>query len=258
MSTVVPILAAAWPELAGTRIEPVTEGMSGALVFRSGRTGYPDHYLKIAEPDAAAALQREIERTRWLGAQGLRVPTILRVETVEERLALLTQAVPGTAAAESELPPDSLAEVLARGMAALHRMPGACPFDESVAVRLARAARDVAFGSIDPAHFEPRNSDVAPETLLARLQLDPPVEDTVVVHGDATLTNLIIGADGSLGFVDCGHSGRGDRYLDLAVLAAEIEEYYSRETATRFIRAYGLDRWDAAKAWYFSDLYELF
>jgi aminoglycoside 3'-phosphotransferase-2 len=86
----------------------------------------------------------------------------------------------------------------------------------------------------------------------------PPSEDIVVVHGDATLTNLIIGANGDLGFVDCGHCGRGDRYIDLAVLAAEIEEHHGPEAAMRFIRAYGLDFWDARKARYFSDLYELF
>jgi aminoglycoside 3'-phosphotransferase-2 len=252
-------LSADWPELAGANIESVTEGMSGALVFRATGDGRAVRYLKIAEPAAVAALQREIERTRWLAAQGVRVPAIVRVEAVEGRLALLTEAVPGTPAAASELPPNSLADILAQGMAALQGIaPSGCPFDESVGIRLARAARDVASGSINAAHFDPRNKGVSPESLLARLQADPPHEDTVVVHGDATLTNLIIGADGNLGFVDCGHCGRGDRYLDLAVLAAEIEEHHGHATAARFIRAYGVSHWDTAKARYFCDLYELF
>jgi aminoglycoside 3'-phosphotransferase-2 len=234
--------------------------MSGALVFRASTGGgEPVRYLKIAEPDAEAALQREIDRTQWLTAQGVCVPVILRVQTIGGRPVLLTQAVPGTPAETSEIPPDLLAEVLGQGIAALHRIAAAtCPFDESVAVRLARAARDVAAGSVDPAHFDPRNRGVAPEDLLARLYAGPPSEDIVVVHGDATLTNLIIGANGDLGFVDCGHCGRGDRYIDLAVLAAEIEEHHGPEAAMRFIRAYGLDFWDARKARYFSDLYELF
>jgi aminoglycoside 3'-phosphotransferase-2 len=259
LPAVAPTFAALWPELTGACLEPVTEGMSGALVFRASAGSQPVRYLKIAEPDAEAALQREVDRTQWLDAQGVCVPAILRVETLGGRLALLTQAIPGTPAATSELSPNDLAEVLGRGMAILHRTAASsCPFDESVAVRLMRAARDVASGSIEPAHFDPRNRGVAPEALLARLQANPPSEDIVVVHGDATLTNLIIGPNGSLGFVDCGHSGRGDRYIDLAVLATEIEEHHGREIAMRFIRAYGLDFWHAAKAQYFSDLYELF
>ncbi|HET7679366.1 MAG TPA: phosphotransferase, partial [Xanthobacteraceae bacterium] len=94
--------------------------------------------------------------------------------------------------------------------------------------------------------------------LLARLAANQPEQDLVVVHGDATLTNLIVDAGGNLGFVDCGSAGRGDRYTDLAVLADEIQEHLGAEAAAHFVRAYGLRSWDSVKARYFSDLYELF
>ncbi len=134
----------------------------------------------------------------------------------------------------------------------------ACPFDESVSVRLARAVEAVASGQVDVGEFEPRNRNTTPEALLERLKEYVPTEDIVVVHGDATLTNLIVDDEGNLGFVDCGNVGRGDRYIDLAVLAAELEEYYGEDAAGHFLRVYGLRHWDAAKARYFSDLYELF
>ena len=79
-----------------------------------------------------------------------------------------------------------------------------------------------------------------------------------VVHGDATLSNMMIDDDGTLGFIDCGHAGRGDRYLDLAVLAADIADKRGAEAAAQFAGACGLPLWDAAKARYYLDLYELF
>jgi aminoglycoside phosphotransferase len=144
-------------------------------------------------------------------------------------------------------------------MAELHKLASAdCPFDESLRVRLSRAAEAVESGDVTPEDFEPRNRGTAPEALLAKLMTGQPAEDIVVVHGDATLTNLIVDSDGRLGFVDCGNAGRGDRYIDLAVLATEIEECFNAEAAAHFVQAYGLARWDSTKARYFTDLYELF
>lgn len=251
--------SANWKELSRAHIERVTDGMSGAALFRVIEHDRPVRYLKIARGEAAATLRRELTRARWLAKQGVAVAPILRVEDRTDQVAILTRAVPGLPAEASALPTARLIEILARGVADLHKLPAAdCPFDESLAVRLSRAAEAVAAGEVDPGAFAPRNRNTAPEVLLTRLTANQPEQDFVIVHGDATLTNLIVDAEGQLGFVDCGTAGRGDRYIDLAVLADEIEEYHGKEAATYFIRAYGLHSWDSAKARYFSDLYELF
>ena len=233
--------------------------MSGAFLFRIIEDDLPVRYLKIAQDEAMAPLRREIVRTRWLAEQGVRVASILRVADRPGQVAMLTQAVPGSRADASTLPTARLLDILAHGLAGLHNLPTAnCPFDESLGVRLSRAAEAVASGEVDPEDFAPRNHGTAPAVLLARLAANPPKQDLVVVHGDATLTNLIVDAEGYLGFVDCGSTGCGDRCIDLAVLADEIEEHHGAEAAAHFVRAYGLRSWDSAKALYFSDLYELF
>ena len=79
-----------------------------------------------------------------------------------------------------------------------------------------------------------------------------------MVHGDATLSNIFVGGDGSIGFIDCGNAGRGDRYVDLAVLMADIGDTLGPQAAARFAQKYGAPGWDEAKARYFADLYELF
>jgi aminoglycoside phosphotransferase len=171
-----------------------------------------------------------------------------------------TLAVPGTPADETDAPAERVLAVLGRGLAALHSLAVAdCPFDESLPVRLARAQEALERDEVDPARFEPRNRHTAPRTLLARIAANPARQDAVVVaHGDASLSNLIVGPDGILGFIDCGHAGRADRYLDLAVAGAEIAGHFGTAALPMLTRAYGLRRWNKRKAAYYEDLYEFF
>jgi aminoglycoside 3'-phosphotransferase-2 len=240
------------------RLEPVASGMSGASVFRVVQPGQLVRYIKIGRGKDAAPVREEASRTSWLSSQGIAVPRILRVSNASDGYAVLMHAMPGTPADVSLLPAPRLIAALAKALAALHaQVPDNCPFDETLAVRLARATQTVAAGGIDAAAFEPRNIATAPEALLARLTAQQPQEDIVVAHGDATLSNLIVDAEGNVGFIDCSCTGRGDRYIDLAVLAADITEHHGAEAAAEFARRYGVD-WDEAKARYYADLYELF
>ena len=118
---------------------------------------------------------------------------------------------------------------LARAFSALHAIPVRdCPFDESVAVRLGRAGVLVERGVIDPGAFASRNRDVSPAALLERLETRKPDEQVAVVHGDATLSNLIVGNDRSVAFIDCGHAGRADPYTDIALVIEGLAEQIGR------------------------------
>lgn len=246
-------------DAAAAVLEPVTGGMSGAAVFRATRQGRPPRYLKIACDDAASALRAEIARTAWLGERGVAVAKILHVLDRGHCAGMLAAAMAGVPADISPLPTPRLVAALAKAMAALHALPpGLCPFDETLAIRLGRAQRAVANGDIDAADFEPRNRAIGPAILLRRLTAAPPRENIVVVHGDATLSNIMIDDDGTAGFIDCGNSGRADRYVDLAVLCADIQVHRGAAAAAQFMQAYGLSVYDAAKARYYSDLYEFF
>ena len=253
------ILPPGWEDLAQVHIEPIATGFSDASVFRLTAGGEPPRYLKFARGKAAAALRSEIARMQWLSQREIPVARILRVHDKPDETILLTQEVPGFPANASPLAAEDLVAAMARGLSALHSLPAAaCPFDESIATRLSRAAAAVAAGEVDPDAFDERNRDISPENLLRHLAADPPPEDIVVVHGDATLDNLFVDGDGNVVFIDCGNAGRGDRYIDLAVLCADIENCYGAEAAEKFIRLYGAPGWDDAKARYFLDLYELF
>ncbi len=79
-----------------------------------------------------------------------------------------------------------------------------------------------------------------------------------MAHGDAAWNNMIVAPDGTVGFIDCGHAGRADRYLDLAVAAAEVDDHLGPSGIKIFAEAYGERRWNARKAAFYADLYELF
>ena len=240
------------------RLARVRGGMSGATVLRVSGPAQPLRYVKIARRHYAASLRDEIARTRWLTACGIAVPHILQVDDQSDCVAMLMDAAPGLPIDDSPLPPPHIAAALGAALAALHALPAAdCPFDETLATRLARATAAVAEGDIDGDDFDDRNSGVAPDALLARLGAAAPAEDIVVVHGDATLDNVMIDDRGRVSFIDCGNAGRGDRYLDLAVMASGIAENFGAAATKEFARAYG-GTWDDAKARYYLDLYELF
>ena len=216
-------------------------------------------YLKIAKGEAKAQLRREIERTRWLATREVRVPTILRTHEDADFVALLSEALPGVVATDAPLSPAVLAAAIGRGLAKLHALPVAeCPFDETLRTRLARARRLISEGKIDANDFDERNRKLTPQALLDRLCAQRPDEELVVAHGDATLSNIIVDHDATIGFVDCGHCGKADRYLDLALAAQEIEDKFGSTEAGIFVSAYGETSWDANKARFFCDLYELF
>jgi aminoglycoside phosphotransferase len=245
--------------LSGCAAEPAP-GMGGASIFRlpDGVDGV--RYLKLACGPEAQPLAREIARTEWLASRHIRVPQFLMKTCSADVAAVLMTAVPGRHLTQGAADPSAMVRAIGRGLARLHALPAAdCPFDEMPRTRLARARAAIDRAEIDGSDFDGRNAGVTPEALYRRLAAEAPAqEDVVVVHGDATLENMLIGPDGELGFIDCSHAGRSDRYVDLAVAEMSLREESGSALADAFRAACGLRHWDARKAAYFADLYELF
>jgi aminoglycoside phosphotransferase len=244
-------------ELASVDVKPIKSGMGGADVFRLRLD--PVCYLKMVRGSTAKLLRQEIARTSWLAERGIRVAPIVRTLDDGRFVAMQTRALPGKPADRCDWPKHLLLPALGRALARLHALAAAdCPFDESLSVRLKRARRAVEKGNVDARHFDSRNRKTKPRALLARLAADPPAEDIVVAHGDATLSNMIVAAGRPVGFIDCGHAGRADRYLDLAVIAAEIADRFGKHSVKIFANAYSKQRWNLTKAAFYADLYEFF
>jgi aminoglycoside phosphotransferase len=256
------VLPAAWrADIAGRELVPVTSGMSGAHVYRMRDRHAGDQYLKIAVGVDAHHLRREVERTKWLASMGIRVPAVVRQFDSRDSFAMTMTTLGGRSAEHTRTRDGTgIVRAIALAFAALHALPtSACPFDETLTVRLARAHDHIRHGAIDATQFDARNAGVTPEALYRRLAASVPApEDCVVAHGDATLSNLIVGNDGNIGFIDCGNCGKADRYVDLAPLVGELADRFGSHASDAFLQAYGGLPWDGRKAEFYRDLYELF
>jgi aminoglycoside 3'-phosphotransferase-2 len=256
------VLPAEWRgRLAKHELVAVTSGMSGADVFRVRDAATGDQYLKIDIGPDSEHLRGEAERTKWLAAVGVRVPEVTMQFAGVDAFAFMMAALSGQPAEHTSTDHwRPVVGAIAQAFAALHALPvDSCPFDETLNVRLARARDLVRRGAIDVTQFDARNIGFAPEALYQRLETSIPAhEDCVVVHGDATLSNLIVADDGKIGFIDCGSCGKADRYTDLALLAGEIADRFGVEARSAFLAAYGAAQWDERKAEFYRDLYEFF
>jgi len=258
------LLPKSWQsDLAQQCIAPIQSGAGGALVYRVQGPSGPARFLKIAVGEHIDALSQEIDRTRWLRARGINVPMILRATVRPDVAATLMSSVDGQPVQDCSGSPTDIINAVAEGLANLHALPvHSCPYDETVGIRLARARAHIDHGRIDPREFDERNLGLSPRELLEHLLHTAPSlsEDIVVVHGDATFTNILADSAGGIGFVDCGHCGKADRYVDLALISAEIEYRFGAQYIGSFFTAYGLgcSSQDTLKMRFFSDLYELF
>lgn len=220
-------------------------GEAGAAVYRLARPGQPDLYLKHGRGAVAEAVVDEMVRLRWLQGR-LPVPRLMHFEATSREAWLLTRALPGRTAyqrlCDSPERMPQIVATLARTLAQLHRMPvSSCPFQAPLELRLAQARQRLDAGLIDADDFDAARRGWRPAQVWWALQrLRPAAHDAVVCHGDCSLDNLLLDAQGRLtGLIDLGRLGVADRFQDLAILWNCLDEFGPRAQRTLFA-AYGL------------------
>lgn len=234
----------------------VSEARIDLLVWPDGRHAY----LKsgpgpVGDPESVAGgLAATHERLMWL-ASLLPVPEVLGwvpPAAADDVGYLLTAPVPGAPATDpaNHQDPDALIVALAEGLRRVHDLPVAgAPEPIGIEPRLSRAGARVERGLVDRHHFEPAYARFRPERLFELLVDACPEgpEELVVVHGDPSLANLLLGPVddrgplGITGYVDVDRSGVADRYLDLAIIARSLATNLSPEALGPFFHAYGIE-----------------
>ncbi len=210
-------------QVGDRRPVPVADGQSGAEVVRFAGNGKA-LFLKIGRGVTRPLVADEAARLRWLTG---RIAAPVVVATVDDREAawLLTTALVGMPAGDY-IKGDRAARAvpIARRMAGflrqLHALPTAdCPFDSSVAAWLPVVRRLVADGLVDVEDFDDEHRGWSAARVLGRVEaLAGHACGAVVVHGDFSLGNLIVAADGTIaGCIDVGRLGVGDPYRDIFI-----------------------------------------
>lgn len=243
--------------LPAARWEAVTDGASGARVWRSAR-----FVLKVqARQTAERPLHAELMRLRWLAGR-VPAPAVVGYEATPEREYLATTRLPGVPLHHPDalVHPRRVTELLARALRELHALPARdCPFDASLAVTLRRARERVEAGQVDETDFdEERQGWTATQVMNELIRRRPAREDLVVTHGDACLPNLLLDGEYLSGFVDVGRLGLADRHADVALAWRSLTRNLGPEMAGHFLDIYGRALVDAGRLKYYALLDELF
>jgi aminoglycoside 3'-phosphotransferase II len=247
-------------ELRGYEANEETSGCSGAAVFRLCATNRPPLIAKLCAAANAGHLLGEADRLKWTTDVGIRAPQVVHVAEAYGYFWLVMECLPGKDAAASGNPPGVKIYELAKALKAVHKLdPNLCPFDETLTVKLARAAERLKSNDIDEDDFDNENLGKTAAQLFGELERSrPPGEDIVVVHGDACLPNIMLNSGRFSGFVDCGRLGRSDRYQDLALACRSISTNLGSEWVEPFIRAYDITSFDDGRARFYRLLDEFF
>jgi thiamine kinase-like enzyme len=210
-----------WPESAA-RIEP----LGGGITNRNFKITVDDgtFVLRIGGKDTGLlGIDRSDEHEASLVAAGLGVgPEVVRF--VEPEGYLVTRFVEGRPVPIEELRrPERLRE-LARTLRRVHDGPAIGARFDSFRVVESYSATSVAHGVSVPAAYEEA------KRIADRIERTRGPQPLRTCHNDLLNANLIATADGIV-IVDWEYAGMGDRFFDLANLAAnhELDEGESRE-----------------------------
>jgi kanamycin kinase len=213
---------------AGRTSELVWRNDLGGLTFRIG-----DCFLKWNPRLTGIDLEKERVRLDWIAGR-FRAPRVSAYGSDESAQWIVTDALPGECAVGDTWRarrPEAI-RAIATGLRAMHAVAIDDFPDEWISqVWVARA----------------------PESLGPR----PPLDDPVLVHGDACAPNTLINSAGEWsGNVDFGDLGVGDRWADLAVASLSLDWNFGEGHQRELFDAYGIEA-DERRIRYYRELWHL-
>lgn len=206
---------------AGATLTPVWLNGIGGLTFRTD----DGRYIKWGPHDAEANMRDEAERMRW-ARRWISVPEVLDQGEDEAHEWLVTVALPGHSAVDARWHESPEVAVRAVG-AALRTMHDSLPVEQCP-------------WAWDP-DWRISNARDRGVTVPADLREPPPVDRSVVCHGDACMPNTLLDDAGRpLAHVDLAALGTADRWADIAVASMSTEWNFGPGWADTLIEAYGI------------------
>ncbi len=200
----------------------------GGLTFQVG-----DRFVKWNPRRTGIDLDLERVRLEWIAGRHP-APRVVTYGSDDEEQWLITEAIPGEPAVGDEWRarrPEAI-NAIAGGLRAIH--------------------------SIDIGDFPPSwNREVWVGRTPKSLGLRPPLDDPVLVHGDACAPNTLISTAGEwTGNVDFGDLAVGDRWADLAIASLSLDWNFGEGNQEDLFDAYGVEP-DDERIRYYRELWHL-
>jgi kanamycin kinase len=136
-------------------------------------------------------------------------------------------------------------------------LPGDCAVGDTWRARRPEAIRAIAAGlrAIHAIPIDDFPPDWTTQVWVGRrpesLGPPPPLNDPVVVHGDACAPNTLISLAGEwVGHVDFGDLAIGDRWADLAIASLSLDWNFGEGHQDELFQAYGIEPDDERLRYY--------
>lgn len=212
----------------GQRVELVWRNELGGLTF-----GLDDRFVKWNPRSTGIDLDRERVRLEWIATRHP-APRVIDSGGDETAQWLLTAALRGDSAVGDTWRarrPEAIGAI-ATGLRAIHAIP----------------IEDF------PTHW---TAQVWVGRRPESLGTPPPVDDPVVVHGDACAPNTLISLAGEwVGHVDFGDLAVGDRWADLAIASLSLDWNFGEGHQDELFQAYDIEP-DEERMRYYRALWHL-
>lgn len=213
---------------AGRRAVLAWRNELGGLTFR-----VENLFVKWNPRRTGVDLDRERERLEWISTRHP-APRVVAHGGDAEAQWLVTEALPGESAVGDawRARRSEAIHAIGDGLRAIH----AVAVDDFPAVWSTET-----WVGRTPAALGPR----------------PPIDDPVLVHGDACAPNTLISAEGRwVGNVDFGDLSVGDRWADLAVASMSLDWNFGEGHQDELFDAYGIEP-DSERIAYYRALWHL-
>lgn len=197
----------------GATLDLIWHNELGGMTFRAG-----DRFIKWNPRHSGVDLNLERVRLDWISLRHP-APRVLEAGADANSQWIITAALPGGSAVGDtwRARPTEAIAAIATGLRAIH----AIPIDD-----------------VPPAWTGQVWVGRTPPSLGPR----PPIEDPVLVHGDACAPNTLISETGAwTGNVDFGDLAVGDRWADLAIASMSLDWNFGEGWQGRFFDEYGVD-----------------
>ena len=213
---------------AGRPADLVWRNELGGLTFR-----IDDRYVKWNPRRTGVDLELERRRLDWISRRHP-APEVVDAGSDDDAQWMMTAAIPGAPAAGDTWRarrPEAI-QAIALGLRAIH----AIDIDDFPA-----GWTDEVWVGRQPGSLGPR----------------PPVDQPVLVHGDACAPNTLISDAGEwTGHVDFGDLAIGDRWADLAIASLSLDWNYGEGHQAELFEAYGVAP-DEPRIRYYRALWQL-
>ena len=212
----------------GRPVEVLWRNELGGLTFRIG-----DEIVKWNPRRTGVDLERERVRLEWLAGRHP-APRVIGWGRNDDAQWLITESLPGESAVGDTWRarrPEAI-RAIAMGLRAIHSIP----IDDVPSEWLAES-----WVGRSPESIGPR----------------PPVNDPVLVHGDACAPNTLISSAGEwTGNVDFGDLAVGDRWADVAIASMSLDWNFGEGHQDELFDAYAIEP-DEERIRYYRALWHL-